>query len=203
MSDGKVRLRSNVVIDGDAWRLVPGDVVAKRRPDLFRSPNRPTHLQRDEDMYYAPCGLCGRTIRVINLEGCDCPDAPKPAQVEAARLRRTVADAALEAARAEVAKNAAELQRQKRSVERKNLDPPIRVPPSDVADGAPKEVETMRDIDDQARSELRPIVQEEASESDGHAIDRTSSSTTVVPFPTFLMKLVALVRRLAAVVRYR
>jgi hypothetical protein len=85
MADGQVRLRSNVVDSGDAWHLVPGEVVWKWRPDLMKAPNRPTHLQHDERMYYVPCGLCGRTINVIMREGCQCPDRPTPRQLEEAR----------------------------------------------------------------------------------------------------------------------
>ena len=86
MARGGVRLRSNVVTDGDAWQLVPGDLLAERRPDLMRSPNRPTPLQRAEQMYYVPCGVCRRTVNVFMREGCrQCAHGPTPQQMEEAR----------------------------------------------------------------------------------------------------------------------
>jgi hypothetical protein len=85
---GAVRIRSNIVLDQEAWDLVPGEIVDTYRRGHFDLPNRPPLRQRDEHMYYRPCGLCGRTIDVINLEGCDdCRDAPRPEQVAANRER--------------------------------------------------------------------------------------------------------------------
>jgi len=91
VAEGRIRLRSNIVDRGDAWYLVPGEVLATWRPDLMRQPNRPTQLQTDEHMYYVPCTTCGRTINVIMREGCHdrrCVTdraAPTPLQVENAQ----------------------------------------------------------------------------------------------------------------------
>src|SRR4051794_28743391 len=86
-TSGGVRIRSNVVreSEGDAWHLVPGEIVERFRQQ-FAAPNRPPQRQRAERMYYEPCGICGRTIAVINVEGCDqCSHAPPP---EVARRNR-------------------------------------------------------------------------------------------------------------------
>ena len=114
---GRVRLRSNVVTDGQAWLLVPGELVAVHRPDLLRRENRPSQLQLDERMYYAPCAVCGRRIDVIKREGCEqCSHGPterqqKEAQalhkrsleaVTAARLVLTETQAAVKEAPAEL-----------------------------------------------------------------------------------------------------
>lgn len=85
---GKVRIRSNVVLDHDSWRLVPGEIVARYRPGHFALPNRPALQQRDERMYYEPCSICRRTADAINLDGCDeCPHAPSPEKARANRER--------------------------------------------------------------------------------------------------------------------
>lgn len=115
MADGKVRLRSNVVTDGRAWRLVPGELVGLHRPDLLQLHNRPPPLQRDEHLYYTDCGRCGRAMHVSMLEGCDqCTYVPKPAQLEAARTQRRLATAALDAARAEIARSTVETEERRR-----------------------------------------------------------------------------------------
>jgi hypothetical protein len=85
VADGRIRLRSNVVDRGDAWHLVPGELLHAWRPDLMRRPKRPTQLQHDEHMYYVPCSRCDRTINVIMREGCECPDGPTPRQLEIAQ----------------------------------------------------------------------------------------------------------------------
>ena len=100
VSSGKIRLRSNVVDGGDAWHLVPGEVVAEWRPDLLRQPNRPTQLQVDERMYYVPCSVCRRAINVIMREGCtQCPHGPSPRQLENAQEKHHRGLQAVRAAR--------------------------------------------------------------------------------------------------------
>ena len=100
VAEGRVRLRSNVADSGDAWHLVPGEVLAAWRPDLMRRPNKPTQLQTDERMYFVPCGVCGRTINVIMREGCtQCPHGPTPRQLENARKQHLRGLEAVEAAR--------------------------------------------------------------------------------------------------------
>lgn len=66
---GLVRARSNVSLDGDAWELVPGDLIRQTRrwyPTL-------TQRQKDELMFYVPCANCGRDIFEIKQAGCDDP----------------------------------------------------------------------------------------------------------------------------------
>lgn len=100
MAEGRVRLRSNVVDRGDAWHLVPGEVLAKWRPDLLRRPKRPTQLQIDEQMYYVPCGVCGRTINMIMREGCNkCSHGPTVRQLEAAQEQHRLGLEAVQAER--------------------------------------------------------------------------------------------------------
>jgi hypothetical protein len=102
---GGVRIRSNVLRDVDrdaAWNLVPGEIVLRHDPRHFSLPNRPPRRQHDERMYYEPCGQCGRTIAVINLDGCNqCSDAPSP---EAARRNRERHDQTLARVRDERAR---------------------------------------------------------------------------------------------------
>jgi hypothetical protein len=108
VTDGKVRLRSNIVTDGSAWREVPGEVVGQLRPHLLRLPHRPSQIQIDEKMYYTPCGVCGRTIHAISLEGCErCAHGPRPAQLTRNRAGHERAILALERARAELAEQIA------------------------------------------------------------------------------------------------
>lgn len=100
MADGRIRLRSNVVDRGDAWHLVPGEVLAVRRPDLMKPPNKPTQLQRDEHMYYVPCGVCSRTINEIMREGCtQCSHGPTPRQLDNAQEQHRRGLEAVQAAR--------------------------------------------------------------------------------------------------------
>lgn len=100
MSEGRVRLRSNVVDSSDAWHLVPGEVLVVHRRDLLRAPNRPKPLQMDEHMYYEPCGVCGRYEHQFMREGCDqCSHGPTPAQMEEARALQRAALEAVEAER--------------------------------------------------------------------------------------------------------
>lgn len=81
-ASGKVRIRSNVVLDRDSWDLVPGEIVAIYRRGHFSLPNRPPRRQHDERMYYVPC-TCGRLIVEINLSGCDqCSHAPTREQAQ-------------------------------------------------------------------------------------------------------------------------
>ena len=85
-SVGRVRVRSNVVQDENAWHLVPGDALYAHRPDLLRAPNRPTARQRDEYLYYVPCSVCQRASHRMFLEGCSqCPYGPSAAEVASAR----------------------------------------------------------------------------------------------------------------------
>ena len=87
-SVGKVRIRSNVVLEKDSWDLVPGEIVKGYRRDHFTKPDKPPRKQRDEKMYYEPCSVCHRTIDRINLEGCEqCTDAPPPERLQANRER--------------------------------------------------------------------------------------------------------------------
>jgi hypothetical protein len=84
-SSGKVRIRSNVVLDPDSWFLVPGEIVENYRRGHFNSPGikRPPRRQHDERMYYVPCGRCGRPIIEINMSGCnECTDAPTPERAQ-------------------------------------------------------------------------------------------------------------------------
>jgi hypothetical protein len=85
---GEVRIRSNVVLSGDSWDLVPGEIVTNYRRGHFKQPNRPPLRQRDERMYYVPCGICGRSIVEINLTGCDqCSHAPTPEKAQSNQQR--------------------------------------------------------------------------------------------------------------------
>lgn len=100
MADGRVRLRSNVASSGNAWHLVPGELVAIHRRQLLRRYKRPPQLQVDEAMYYKPCGTCGRYAHVFMREGCDqCTHGPTPAELERAREIHRVAIEAVESAR--------------------------------------------------------------------------------------------------------
>lgn len=83
MSEGQVRIRSNVVLDAKRWDLVPGELL-KRLP--WSASGRQTRRQHDEHMYYEPCSICQLTIVSINLSGCTrCCHAPRPEQVELVR----------------------------------------------------------------------------------------------------------------------
>lgn len=90
-SRGQIKLRSNVVIDGGRWDLVPGELFHK-----WRRREEATRLQHEEHMYYEPCSVCQRPIVRIELEGCtQCPYAPTPEQVDGHRARhaRTIEEA--------------------------------------------------------------------------------------------------------------
>ena len=84
MTNGQVRIRSNVIDDPRRWDLVPGEVL-KQLPLQVQS--RPTRRQDDEQTYYEPCSKCHRKIAIINLYGCTKPwcNAPSPAAAERAR----------------------------------------------------------------------------------------------------------------------
>lgn len=104
MSDGQVRIRSNIVRDPRRWDLVPGELLTQFP---WQRPNRPTSRQDDEQMYYVPCSICHRTIARINLEGCPrsgCSPSPAAAarardewraRVDAARRREASENAAI------------------------------------------------------------------------------------------------------------
>jgi hypothetical protein len=103
VAKGLVRLRSNVVDAGNAWHLVPGELAARYRPDLFRRENRPRALQVEEKMYYVPCGVCERPTHLFMREGCDrCSHGPRPRQLQEAQERHRRALEAVEAARREL-----------------------------------------------------------------------------------------------------
>lgn len=97
---GAITVRSNVVIDGSRWDLVPGELL-----HALRRSRDATRLQHQEHMYYEPCSICGRRIAEINLTGCTrCTHAPTPQRVLGAQQvhRERVA----EARRQEAAENA-------------------------------------------------------------------------------------------------
>jgi len=85
-TSGKVRIRSNVVLDPEAWMLVPGEIVEDYRRGHFGipfSPNPPPLRQRNEQTYYIPCSRCGRLIVEINMSGCnECTHAPTPERAQ-------------------------------------------------------------------------------------------------------------------------
>jgi hypothetical protein len=83
---GAVRLRSNVTFEQD-WELVPGEIVARYRPNYFTGKPR-RGRQHAEKMYYAPCSRCGRSIREINLEGCEQVGCPSPTPADVKKRRR-------------------------------------------------------------------------------------------------------------------
>lgn len=99
---GRVRVRSNVVHDENAWHLVPGDVLYANRPELLRAPNRPTSLQRAEHLYYVPCSVCRRPSYETSLNGCtECSNGPSPDEVTAAKAAHQRALEAVARIRAE------------------------------------------------------------------------------------------------------
>jgi hypothetical protein len=101
VDEGSVRLRSNVVLDGEAWHLVPGDALYQYAPDRLKPPNRPTQRQRDEHMYYVPCSRCGRVITEIQLQGCnECPHGPSRDAQNAAIARHDEAQRKVKALKA-------------------------------------------------------------------------------------------------------
>jgi hypothetical protein len=71
-----VTQRTNVTLalDGSAsdglWRVVPGDIVAKWRPNHFDNRGgAASELQKHERNFYVPCARCGRLISQIKAEG--------------------------------------------------------------------------------------------------------------------------------------
>src|SRR3954451_11054073 len=114
---GAITVRSNVVLDGSRWDLVPGELLHT----IGRGRNS-SRLQREEHMYYQPCSVCDRTIAEINLTGCTrCTHAPSPSAVvgaqEAHRARVE------EARRREAAENAAIAEKSPLPLTRIRLDP--------------------------------------------------------------------------------
>jgi hypothetical protein len=95
MRDGRVRLRSNVIVEeDDGWQLVPGELRA------IHGNGRLTRLQHDEKMYYAQCSVCRRRIDAIMREGCErCSHGPTPRERDAARALHRNALEAVESAR--------------------------------------------------------------------------------------------------------
>jgi hypothetical protein len=92
MDKARVQLRSNVVLDGEAWHLVPGDALQQYAPHLLKRPHHPTARQRDEHMYYVPCSICRRLSHEIALEGCNqCSHGPSRAAQDAAIARHEAA----------------------------------------------------------------------------------------------------------------
>jgi molecular chaperone DnaK (HSP70) len=81
---GAVRLRSNVVLQKNSWRDVPGDLVEIWRENWFDSRSGNASLrQHAERDYYRPCAVCKRGLCQINLEGCDCGHAISKADAAA------------------------------------------------------------------------------------------------------------------------
>src|SRR4051812_14139265 len=88
MSEGRVQLRSNIVVDPERWDLVPGDALEHYASHRLRRPYQPTSRQHDEHMYYVPCSRCGRGINQIQLEGCEaCPHGPSTTEQAVAVTR--------------------------------------------------------------------------------------------------------------------
>ena len=74
MSDYKmsvnVVLRSNITAQGDAWTLVPGDIVEQWKPNhLVVGAIDATLLQREEKGYYVLCAYCKRHVSRIKVDG--------------------------------------------------------------------------------------------------------------------------------------
>jgi hypothetical protein len=66
-SQGDVRVRSNVCLSNNDWRLVPGDAIRSYGIQL----DELTVEQQEERMRYEPCCLCHRTVYEIFEFGCD------------------------------------------------------------------------------------------------------------------------------------
>jgi molecular chaperone DnaK len=72
-----VTQRANVALESrddfssdDLWRLVPGDIVARWRPDHFDNrTNDATKMQSVERSFYLPCARCRRLESQIRVEG--------------------------------------------------------------------------------------------------------------------------------------
>ena len=101
MDKGRLKLRSNVVLDGNAWHLVPGDALQHYAPERLKLPHRPTQRQKYEHMYYVPCSYCGRTSHEIELQGCnECSHGPSRAAQQAAVARHERVQQEIDALRA-------------------------------------------------------------------------------------------------------
>lgn len=101
-SAGRVRVRSNVVYDENAWHLVPGDALYASRPEKLKAPNRPTWLQRAEHLYYVPCSVCRRPSYQTSLTGCaECLNGPSSDEIRAAKAAHERALEAVALIRAE------------------------------------------------------------------------------------------------------
>jgi molecular chaperone DnaK len=69
--------RVNVVVAADGpdiddalWRIVPGDIVMKWRPNHFDNrTSQASTRQSEERSFYIPCSCCGRLISQIKAEG--------------------------------------------------------------------------------------------------------------------------------------
>jgi hypothetical protein len=69
--------RVNVVLDAegsrdedDLWRVVPGDIVTKWRPNHFDNrTEEASRRQNEERSFYTPCSRCRRLISQIEAEG--------------------------------------------------------------------------------------------------------------------------------------
>lgn len=119
---GTVTVRSNVVMDGDRWNLVPGELLHAIGRGRDRTP-----LQHDEHMYYAPCSVCERTIAEINLTGCTrCRHAPAPSEILGAQDAHRERVAA--ARRREASENAAIAARSPLQWAGIRFDPPLDQP---------------------------------------------------------------------------
>jgi hypothetical protein len=116
---GAITLRSNVVLDGDRWDLVPGELLFQIGRGRSASP-----LQHDEHMYYQLCSVCDRRIVEINLTGCTrCTAAPSPTSVlgeQDGHIRRVAA-----ARRREEEENAAIAARSAFAAIGMSFDPPL------------------------------------------------------------------------------
>lgn len=71
-----VQIRSNVCIEKNMWRIVPGDIIENWRSSWFdvRSGNA-SEKQKSERHYYVPCSNCKRSVCDIQISGCDCGHA--------------------------------------------------------------------------------------------------------------------------------
>lgn len=93
---GDVRLRSNVVIEGEneaarrsASTLIPGEIAQQYKPGLLSMPGA-DRRQRAENGYYLPCSRCRRLANEIGRDGCAdpaCAAPPSEAAVAAAQAR--------------------------------------------------------------------------------------------------------------------
>lgn len=89
-SPGAVRIRSNVCTDPNAYRLVPGDRIPRHQQGYIL-----TREQREEQRYYVPCSLCGKTEFMMFEQGCDndvCRRQGIPSTVEARRRNSRAPD---------------------------------------------------------------------------------------------------------------